>query len=134
MESAGCKNKKKNLQNSYLGRRDRNNHYQKFIELNKNFPETILILITSGNLDTIINSVNQNRLFRIIRNPYNDAEVIKYLNEAYNHWNGLQKSKKKNTLNDKESLQRELIIARKYKNLLQRGFLKWKNLDIVCFW
>lgn len=113
---------------------DGNNHYQKFIELNKNFPEAILILITSGNLDTIINSVNQNRLFRIIRNPYNDAEVIKYLNEAYNHWNGLQSQKKKNTLNDKESLQRELIIAQEIqKNLLPTDSPKWKNLDIVCF-
>ena len=113
---------------------DGDNHNQYYLEFIRKFPEVILILISSGNLDTIMNAVNQSRLFRIIRSPFNNIELVKYLQEALNHWNDLQNQKKKNTLNDKESLQKELLIAQEIqKNLLPTDSPKWKNLDIVCF-
>ncbi len=110
------------------------NSYKYFKKLKKKFSNTITILISNGKLETIINEVNRYGLFRIIRTPYKNLDIVKYLEEGLIYWLDLQNQKKKISGNDKETLQKELLIAQEIqKNLLPTDSPKWKNLEIVCF-
>ncbi len=110
------------------------NSYKYFKEFKKKFSNPITILISNGKIETIINEVNKYGLFRIIPAPYKIVDIVKYLEEALTHWLNLQNEKKIFTGNDKETLQKELLIAQEIqKNLLPTDSPKWKNLEIVCF-
>jgi serine phosphatase RsbU (regulator of sigma subunit) len=110
------------------------NSYKYFKELKKKFPKVITILISTGKIETIVNEVNLNGLFRVIRSPHENSDIVKYLEEALIHWMNLQNQNKKISGNDKETLQKELLIAQEIqKNLLPTDSPKWKNLEIVCF-
>lgn len=108
--------------------------YIYFRQLKNNFSDVIIILISNNQIQTIIDAVNQGSLFRVASSDYKISDLIKYFEEAFHKWNELQNQKKKITGNDKESIQKELLIAQEIqKNLLPTDSPKWKNLELVCF-
>lgn len=108
--------------------------YKQFRQLKKKFPEAVTILISKGKIETIIEETNREGIFRVILAPYKVSELVRHLEEAIHRWQDLQNQKKKITGNDKETLQKELLIAQEIqKNLLPTDSPKWKNLDLACF-
>ena len=108
--------------------------YKYFKQLKKKFPDTITILISSGKIETIVEEVNREGLFRVAASDYKVSELVKYLDEAILRWLDLQNQKKKVSGNDKEALQKELLIAQEIqKNLLPKDSPNWKNLDLACY-
>ena len=95
------------------------NEYKHFKQLKKKFNGAITILISNGKIETIIDEINRDGLFRIATSGYKVSDLVKYLEEALHKWQDLQNQKKKITGNDKETLQKELLIAQEIqKNLL----------------
>ena len=110
------------------------NEYKHFKQLKKKFNGAITILISNGKIETIIDEINRDGLFRIATSGYKVSDLVKYLEEALHKWQDLQNQKKKITGNDKETLQKELLIAQEIqKNLLPTDSPKWKNLELACF-
>lgn len=113
---------------------DDENSIESFKQLKKKFPESITILISNGKIETLIREINYSGLFRVASNPVKIPEIVKYIEEAIHKQQSLQNQRKKNAINDKETIQKELLIAQEIqKNLLPIDSPKWKNLDIVCF-
>jgi len=108
--------------------------YTLFKQLKKKNPESVTILISNGKIETIIEEINRGGIFRVSASPYKISDLVKYLEEAIYKWQDLQNQKKKINGNDKETLQKELLVAQEIqKNLLPTDSPKWKNLELACF-
>ncbi|HMZ66451.1 MAG TPA: SpoIIE family protein phosphatase, partial [Leptospiraceae bacterium] len=113
---------------------ENNNDSIKFEDIKQRFPSALIFVIVEELSEFIIDGINDKKFFKVVKNNFDPALLVRFIEEGFSFWNEQRKNEKQNKNIEKETLKKELEIAQEIqKNLLPNDSIKWKNLELECF-
>lgn len=108
-----------------------------FSKIKQKFPLTPLILISEGDPQILINSINHSNLFKSLLSNFTEDELLLIVKQAltrYEDRKSVQEKLASSGFDKSELIKKELQIAHEIQmNLLPPSKPAWKNLDMECY-